>query len=116
MTPAPSDSTPTALGEQAVAPVPPENDTPETKNRHLLRKDQSSTDAAAAAAEKKASIAKARQQPETMIAVSVSASCSLARIVLVNDYEGQGVPVLLLSSRQVCQFVFPYSSLFFILD
>lgn len=42
---------------------------------------------------------KAGVQPSTMAAVSFSASCSMARVVLVNDYEGQGVPVLRFSSR-----------------
>ena len=42
---------------------------------------------------------KAGVQPSTMAAVSFSAACSMARVVLVNDYEGRGVPVLRFSSR-----------------
>ena len=44
-------------------------------------------------------VAKAGLQPSIMAAVSLSATCSMARVVLVNDYEGQGVPVLSFSSR-----------------
>ncbi|CAM9455743.1 unnamed protein product [Ectocarpus sp. 4 AP-2014] len=40
-------------------------------------------------------------QPSNMVAVSFSARCSNARVVLVNDYEGQGVPVLSFSSREL---------------
>ena len=32
--------------------------------------------------------------PSAMPTISLSATCSIVRIVLVNDYEGQGVPVL----------------------
>ncbi|CAN0400673.1 unnamed protein product, partial [Hapterophycus canaliculatus] len=38
-------------------------------------------------------------QPSRMANISFSATCSMARIVLVNDYEGRGVPVLSFSSR-----------------
>lgn len=41
------------------------------------------------------------KQPSIMTALSVSAVCSKASMVLINDYEGQGVPVLDFSSRQV---------------
>ena len=43
--------------------------------------------------------ARAGLQPSTMAAISLAATCSMARVVLVNDYEGQGVPVLSFSSR-----------------
>eukprot|EP00752_Nemacystus_decipiens_P006311 g5691.t1 len=43
--------------------------------------------------------ARAGLQPSTMAAMSLAATCSMARVVLVNDYEGQGVPVLSFSSR-----------------
>ena len=39
--------------------------------------------------------------PKTMTAISFSAECSRMRVVLINDYEGQGVPVLRLSSQEV---------------
>lgn len=44
---------------------------------------------------------KAGLQPSPMVAVSVSAVCSMARVVLINDHEGQGVPVLSFASREV---------------
>eukprot|EP00903_Cladosiphon_okamuranus_P017946 g16513.t1 len=44
-------------------------------------------------------VARAGLQPSTMAAISLAATCSMARVVLVNDYEGQGVPVLSFSSR-----------------
>ncbi len=44
-------------------------------------------------------VTRAGLQPSTMAAISLSATCSMARVVLVNDYEGQGVPVLSFSSR-----------------
>lgn len=54
------------------------------------------TEAAAARA-----YARAGKQPSIMMALSLSAVCSKASVVLINDYEGQGVPVLSFSSRQV---------------
>lgn len=53
------------------------------------------------AAVNKAAAARAGIQPSTITAMSVSAVCSLARVVLINDYEGQGLPVLSLSSEEV---------------
>lgn len=47
----------------------------------------------------KRAAARAGLQPSTMAAISLAATCSMARVVLVNDYEGQGVPVLSFSSR-----------------
>ena len=44
-------------------------------------------------------VSRANPQSSAMAKVSFSATCSIARIVLVNDYEGQGVPVLSFSSR-----------------
>ncbi|CAM9617791.1 unnamed protein product, partial [Ectocarpus fasciculatus] len=44
---------------------------------------------------------RAGMQPSTMAAVALSATCLMARVVLVNDYEGQGVPVLSFSSREL---------------
>lgn len=54
------------------------------------------TEAAAAKAS-----ARAGKQPSVMVALSLSAVCSKASMVLINDYEGQGVPVLDFSLRQV---------------
>lgn len=45
--------------------------------------------------------ARAGKQPQAVAALSLSASWSLARVVLINDYEGQGVPVLSFSANQV---------------
>ena len=42
---------------------------------------------------------RADQQPSPIPTISLSATCSIARTVLVNDYEGQGVPVLSFYSR-----------------
>lgn len=55
------------------------------------------TEAAAAA---KAS-ALAGKQPAVMMALSLSAVCTKASMVLINDYEGQGIPVLDFSLRDV---------------
>ena len=44
---------------------------------------------------------RADRQPSAVPMVSLSATCTIARVVLVNDYEGQGVPVLSFYSRDL---------------
>ncbi|CAM9838681.1 unnamed protein product, partial [Ectocarpus fasciculatus] len=72
---------------------------PETYEDASDRPGGGKTEKARVAAMKAAT--RAGLQPSNMVAVSFSARCSNARVVLVNDYEGQGVPVLSFSSREL---------------
>lgn len=78
---------------------------PLTPTASAAELEASRTSAAASAGEGhqrlSASALESGAQPEIMMAISVTATCSMARVVLVNDYEKQDVPVLSFAARQV---------------